>query len=323
MKRKHEPKLSVVLATKDNFSSIEKTVEYLRRQTVPEQIELVVVCPHLPTLQAPVEDLECFGAFQSVELQPFLSIGCANAAGVRKASAPVVALAEDHAFMEPEWAEELLKSHADPHVAVGPAVENPNPQTWVSRADFFLGYGPWEAPRETETLTYLPGHNTSYKREALLELGSELEHYLNAETLLHWKFHGEGKSLLLNSRARIHHVNFSLLSVWLKVLFHNGRNFAGMRRQEMSATRRVIYVAGGLLIPLVRYYRIWSSAASPAGVAREAPGLLFGLLVDALGQMVGYALGPGDSRDKLLRYEFRRVDNVRREERELFSIQEK
>ena len=37
------PALSIVLATPDDFASIEKTISYLLRQTVIAQLELVIV----------------------------------------------------------------------------------------------------------------------------------------------------------------------------------------------------------------------------------------------------------------------------------------
>ena len=311
--------MSVVLATVDDYSSIETTLINLSHQTIRNRLEVVVVCPDPTVLGNPPSQLTCFHCHQIVSPGPLRSIGHANACGVRHSRARIVALAEDHAFMEPEWAESLLQSHQDGHVAVAPVVKNGNPNSWVSRADFAIGYGPWEAPRRSGLCSYLPGHNCSYKKEALLALGSELERFLNAETLLHWRFRDQGYTMYLDSRAVIHHMNFSVLEVWFKVLFHNGRNFAGLRRRSMSWVKRCVYVIAGCLIPLVRFVRLFRAASNPARIFREAPGLLVGLAVDALGQIVGYALGPGTSGRFLKQYEFRRIDFVNQNDRALFA----
>ena len=59
------------------------------------------------------------------------------------AHAPIVALAEDHCFPEPGWADALIRAHQGPWAVVGPVVRNANPATIVSWCDFVIGYGPW------------------------------------------------------------------------------------------------------------------------------------------------------------------------------------
>jgi hypothetical protein len=42
------------------------------------------------------------------------------------ARAPIVALAEDHAFPAPGWAEALIAAHRDPWAAIGAVIRHPN-----------------------------------------------------------------------------------------------------------------------------------------------------------------------------------------------------
>lgn len=105
------PLLSVVLATRERYSSIRKTVSCLRTQTACEQIELVIVAPSRSRLDLEERQLDDFAGYQVVEIDRFESIGRANAEGIRHAKAAVVALAEDHCFPDPQWAERLIASH--------------------------------------------------------------------------------------------------------------------------------------------------------------------------------------------------------------------
>jgi len=70
----------------------------------------------------------------------------------------------------------------------------------------------------------------------------------------------------------------------------------------------------GLLIPLIRY-RIFKREFFNGGKRRElyprvVPALLLGLLMDALGQMAGYALGPGNAPAVLAVFEMDRMQHL-------------
>ena len=312
------PRMSVVIVTPDTFPTIRRTVECLARQTARDALELVVVVPSLARLDADGALLASFARVVRVEGGAIGSIGPANAEGVRRATAPIVALAEDHAFPDPDWAERLIAAHEGPWAAVGPSIRNANPGSAVSRADLLIGYGPWLDPADAREAPFLPGHNTSYKRDVLLGFGERLGTMLDAETLLHWELRSQGQRLWLEPSARIAHANFSLWRSWLPAQYHYGRLFAGLRASGMPRWRRVVYVAGSPLIPAVRLARIWREARARPG--HRAPwsclhALVAGLAMDGLGQMVGYAFGTGRAADRVARYEFHRARHVRPDER--------
>ena len=292
------PNLSVVIATPDHYRTIRKTIGFLRRQTVCRQLELVIVAPDEATLGVVTEELAEFGSWRVVEIGPGVTIGRANAAGIRAASAPVVALAEDHSFPDPDWAAALIAAHRQPHVAVGPVARNANPDSVVSQADFCMGYGRWAEPQSAGVQDFLPGHNSSYKRDLLLAYGDRLEAMMEAETVLHWDLRAQGHTLWLEPAARTAHVNFRRWDAWLGAQFHAGRVFAAVRARNWPWWRRVVFVGGSPLIPLVWLWRLW----------QISPALVIGLAVDGLGQLAGYAMGVGGSARKMARYEFHRED---------------
>ncbi len=310
------PLMSVVIAARDGLEGIAVTLDHLGRQSVREQLEIVVV---VPAGAAPRRDdpaLEGFARVQWIEVPQIESIGGANASGVRAASAEVVVLAEDHCFPEPDWAEGLIAAHRGPWSAVGPALLNANPSSAVSQADFLIGYGPWIAPVSSGEVDFLPGHNSSYKREVLLAYGERLESLMDAETLLHWDLRARGQRLYLDSAVRARHMNFSRWRPWLGAQFHSGRLFGGLRAQSMAAYTRAVFVLGSPLIPALRLIRLLRSQGK---AVRRRPAcilpLIVGFTVDGVGQMLGYLLGPGNARARVSRYEFNRLSFVTAEDR--------
>ena len=202
------PALSVVLITPDSFETIRRTVKCLTRQTVRERIELVIVAPEAARIDV---DDDLVAPLAGVRIVPMASLtptGPGRAAGIRAASAPVVAFGEEHCFPSTTWAEALLAAHREEVAAVGPAMHNANPDSIVSWADFLIGYGPWAAPIVRQDTEFLPGHNSSYKRAVLIEYGTALETLMEAETVLMWDLRGKGHRLLLEPAAHTAHTNF-------------------------------------------------------------------------------------------------------------------
>lgn len=309
-----EQALSVVLVT-DTWEAIAKTVRHLRAQTVAHKIELVVVAPESEDLRPDPISAEAFARIEVVGVAEISSLSWARAPGIRATSAPIVVLGETHCWPEPDWAEHLLDAHQGPWVAVGPAVYNANPSGSVSWVNLLIDYGPWLGPTDGGELDDLPGHNSSYKREALLAFGPRLETLLEAETIMHAELRDHGHRLYQEPRARVVHLNVTRVSSWLGERFQTGRRFASARSYAWPVWRRAAYAAGSSLIPLVRWRRLRHDLRR-TGIGRHLGlhgyALLAGaLVVSAFGELVGYATGSGDSMFALSRIELHKEVHLR------------
>ncbi len=316
--------MSVILATPGDFTTIAATVHHLRRQSVAGRLELVVVARTADALAVGEQAFRGFWGYQVIGAGPDISVGRANAAGVRAARAGVVAFAEDHCFPEPGWAEALVERHARGDVAaVGPVLRNANPGTLVSWCDFAIGYGRWIDPSITGDQPFLPGHNSSYRRDVLMELDAHLDDLLAAETVLHLELRKRGHRLVMEPRARAAHTNFGRLGSWLPAQYYHGRIFAAERARHWSRAKRVFYAAASPLIPVVRFVRaaghLRRSERPRPSLPRLSPLLALGLAADGAGQMLGYLRGAGTAPHQLPEFEFRREDHVPDSDRNLWT----
>ena len=302
------PAMSVIVTTPDSYDTIRPLVRALRLQTARDALELVIVTPSAAAIRTGVTDLHDFCCWRIVELGALRTVAQAKTAGIRCATAPVVVLTEDHCFPDPGWAHALIEAHRGDWAAVGPAMDNGNPQSLISWADFILGYGPWFNPPGADEVDLLPGHNSSYKRDLLLGYGERLEALLGAETNLHQDLRARGYRLYLEPAAKAFHTNFTEPSRWIPYLFYSGRVFAAERGRNWPPLRRAGYSAGAFLIPLVRLVRLIPGVrrARPDLLAGVSAPLLFALIVDAVGQGIGYALGAGHAAEMVARLEFHR-----------------
>ena len=301
MSARSAPEMSVVIVKPDYCPTICETVKHLRKQTISGRIELVIVTAASAERGLTESERDGFWAVRVVEVEERFSRGRARAVGVHQAVAPVVAFIEDHAYPAAGWAEAILKAHEQPWAAVGPVIGNANPGTTVSWANLFILYGPWIEGAEGGISDDIPGENSSYKRNALLDYGPELDSLMDGaqDSVMHRGLRARGHQLYLDPRAKVYHYNFESPSASVKEHFGCGRSFAAARARPWSTLRRVLYAGGAPLIPLVRFMRIWKDIRR-SGKSRDLlpgiiPALLLGLITGALGEMAGYALGPSNA----------------------------
>jgi glycosyltransferase involved in cell wall biosynthesis len=314
------PEISVVIVT-DRNETIRRTMRHLRAQTVRDRLEIVIVAPSAELLDLHDADFEGFHRVRVVEVSTIRSLSRARAPGVRHASAATVAFVESHSYPDPGWAEALIEAHRQPWAAVGPVIGNANPGGMISWSNLLLDYGPWLEPAAGGVIDDLPGHNSSYKRAILLDYDDELEDLLEAEGMLHRDMRARGYRLYLEPGARISHLNISLPSSWIPERYYAARGFAGARARFWSPFRRCLYVGGAPLIPLVRLLRILRDIRR-SGRQRQLlpwvlPALVAGLIVSAVGEMVGYALGVGKAVERASHLELYKAAYVTKQERQI------
>jgi hypothetical protein len=298
------PALSVVLAT-DCYDTIRPVVERLRAQTVRERIEVVIAGPDRRLLEPDPAELDGFAGFRIVEAGPLDRLSPVRASAVRAASAPIVFLGETHSYPHPDWAETLLRTHADGWTGVAPGVGNANPENALSWGIFLLDYGRSLAGLPAHELTYVPTHNASFARGALLDLGPALDSALSYGLELGVLFRSLGHRSYFEPAARIDHVNISRpVSAWAHERYLTGRLLAEWRCMRWSYGRRLLYVAGSPLIPAVLVWRIinrfWRAHPRPRVPVGAAPALVIGAVISAVGEAVGYIVGNDPSVERAM-----------------------
>jgi hypothetical protein len=163
----------------------------------------------------------------------------------------------------------------------------------------------------------IPGHNSSYKRAALLAFERDaLARSLDQGGTLHRELQLRGHALSIESSARCFHLNPSKWSASVSMRFHAGRVFGASRSAEWSWLKRAAYVLGAPLLPIMRLRysltnlrraRRMNEVLKPT----RAVTLLMMTLIAVLGEVCGYALGAGRSPLVMLDFEFGRYRQMR------------
>lgn len=301
--------MSVIMVSPDSFETIRTTATALRRQSAADRLEVIVVGPKSVENDLDQEVFADFASWKFLACDRTDSSSEMRVAGIGVASAPVVALTEDHCFPAKGWAEALIARHAEPWAGVGALFTNANPGSTVSWANFVIEYGDWIDPGRGGEIHHIGGHNSSYKKDLLLAYGDQLPEILEAESAMQWDLAAHGQRFYLEPRARMVHLNFARFGPSIKLRYNGGRLFAANRSRDWGFGKRLLFTVASPLIPLVRTWRSTRTLVRSGRsdlLLRVLPILMVLLAFDGLGEMVGYASGAGNSMRWLTGIEFHR-----------------
>jgi hypothetical protein len=303
-----DPTISVIVVTETYSECLSWTLACLAGQSIAAELECILVTRRGSELAQATSLVREFHSLRIIEQEALDDAGRAKAMGVWAAAAPLVAFVEDHSYPDPSWAEALVSAYArGPFAAVGPVVLNANPVNGTSWGCHLVYYGMYMQACSGEHVAHLPGNQSSYLRDVLLEFGSRLPDMLQAEIALHGQLATRGMCLHQEADAKIYHLNYSGIGPAVREYFLASRVFAAERRRHWSLARRAVYTCGSPLLPFVRLKRVLGQARQaelpPRVVAGAAWSAWLILCAGAAGEFLGYSLGPGDARAALMRFE--------------------
>ena len=292
-----EPKLSVVLATA-TYPMIQPVIERFRKQTVREQLEIVLVTPSEPALEPALAYREEFAGMKIVE-NSVDDLAPARAAGVRGASAEYVFIGETHSYPHPRMCETLMQHFGNRWAAVMPAMANGNPQMSTSWASFLADYGRWVEGLPVGVTASIPIYNAAFRRDVLLELGDGLANAFGLGDDLVKSFGAGGHQVYFEPAALLDHLNVAPYGHWALERFAVGMMVGRIRSVEWPLARRLAYVIASPLIPIVLWRRILPGVSSSFRLKRWPVSIFFwitlGLAIKSCGELAAYAGVPADA----------------------------
>jgi len=312
------PMLSFVIVAR-RFRHTKRVLLHLLQQHALGQVEVVLVTESRATFGADDAVLMRFPYCAVIEVGPIHDVSAAIAHGMRSASAPLVVWGEDHAFPAADFAARIIDRSGESWTALGPAIFNANPTASLSWAMLLTSYTDWVEVERGGVWYDLPGHNSCYRREALMTLGDALPRLVRPGGGLHAALRASGAQLVLDPTLRVHHLNPSRPSVSLQHRIESGRVQASMdvQRGNRSIARRLLSIpqcpmqwARRSLWGLRAWRRIRRRELRTANDAARSPAIVLWIVIAAgcaaLGELVGTWVGCGNRQLALAEFELDR-----------------
>jgi len=293
------PDVSVIIASYNAREVIGGCLESLQAQSTSRLFELIVVDSSTDGTADYVA--VTFPEVRVLRFRDRKYCGGARNAGISIARGTVIAFTDADCRVATNWIEEIARAHERPELAIGGAIGNANPASYVGWAAYLCEFSQWMPGMRARWLTDMPGANLSYKRQAFARYGGFIEGTYCSDTNYHWRLGQEGQCLWFEPSILVFHHNIPCLRRFLSHEYHHGLSFGRVRVQSLrwSCYRRALYLLLAPIIPL----RILGKVALNCLVSGRGlvaltvtmPLLIAGIVCWSAGEIVSYATCSTDS----------------------------
>lgn len=209
-------------------------------------------------------------------------------------SSEFIAFVEDHAFVEPEWVEGVLKGFETGADVVVYTYCDATPESVYSRAFALMNYGKWMSGQFAGKQRDGPGNNIAYRKGVLLRQGDRLEDLMHIEWFMHRAIREQGGIIYQEATAKMAHANWNTLWGTLSDTHACSRLFAYQRvlLEKPSLSKRLFYVAAMPLLPVVKFWRSYQALKPDPEILRlfilRSPLILFFMICSSISEAMGY-----------------------------------
>lgn len=294
-----KPKLSVIVASYNVRKTVERCLQSLLRQKTSHSFEVIVVDSSQDGTGELIKT-----KFPEVRLHVFPErkyVGTARNRGIALARGDIIALTDADCTANEDWIEEILKAHRAPNPAIGGAIANGNPKSYVGWAAYFCEFSAWMPLQTPGWKKDIPGANMSYKKEVFDECGKFIEGTYSSDTEFHWRLQEKGIRLRFEPSILVSHSNIDRLGQLIRHEYQHGKNFATVRvkAKNFSKGRRLVYLLLSPALPIKLFLeRGAKTLRSPPYLShflKGSPLLLVALISWSMGEVAGYLRGKGNT----------------------------
>jgi hypothetical protein len=294
-----DPELSVVVPSVNGWGDLEGCLEALEAEGGAISLEVLVPERCGATVRTPLATRFPWARMLAVE--PSATIPEMRALAFAQATAPAVAVIEDHVLVRAGWARSLLDAQKHDTV-IGGTVANAATEHLVDWAAFLCEYSHLLPPLPNGPSPWVTGNNTLYPA-ALLEQHREAVLAGRWENHLHAAILAGGGILLSRPDIVVDHKKHYTVWEYLTQRYWYARSYAGSRVAGSPPLRRIAWGLAAVALPPVLLWRIVSRCLRKevprSLIWRSVPLLALFTTAWGLGEVLGSWFGEGDSLRKV------------------------
>lgn len=287
--------LSVVIPSVNGWPDLDRCLTALDRQR--GDVSLEVLIPERCGEEVRVHTAEKFPWAIVLPVPIGTTIPDMRALAFDRATAPSVAVIEDHVIVPAKWAVALLHAR-ESHQVIGGAVHNLATRKLVDWAAYLCEYSHMLPPLPTGDHDWITGNNTVYSR-ALLERHRSTTHAGEWEGHLHRILRRDGIPLIFLPDILVGHEKYYSIGEYFSQRYLYARSYAGARAAAASWPKRLAYAGASFVLPPLLLWRTVSRClrkdVDRGLVWRCFPLTVLFVMAWSAGDIVGSWLGAGDS----------------------------
>ncbi len=254
--KEQSPLVSVLITSYEPDGVLVDCLNSLRRQVtaVPFEIILVDSSSRFDVRQIASE----YPDVQVIRVNHRCFCGEARNIGLSQVRGRLIAFLDADCEAAPDWIDRMVAAHRSNHPAIGGAIANGNPHSYVGWAAYFCEFSQWMPGSSPRLLKDSAGANMSYKKEILLRYMPFLTGTYCSDSEFHWRLWRDGHRLFFSPEMIVRHHNITSLRKYLLHEYHHGNCFGRVRLtgEEFSALRRWFHITFFFLLPFWRMSKL-------------------------------------------------------------------
>jgi len=289
------PRLSVIVASYNALKTIEACLRSLEQQRTTQSFEVIVVDSGSDGAGKLIQ--KHFPLVTLCNFSKRMHCGEARNVGIRIARADLIAFLDADCVADGDWIERILSSHQASDPAIGGAIDNCNPMSFIGWAAYFCEFSRWMPGSRTQWIDDIAGANMSYKKEVFDRYGTFIKGTYCSDTEFHWRMGRTGVRLLFEPTILVSHHNIDNFKQFVRHEFIHGRSFGRvhLKAKGFSSGIRVLKVLGlPLCILRILGKILFFNFRNRIYFSRfllTMPLILLGSISWSIGQVTGYAQG--------------------------------
>ena len=289
------PVLSVVVPSVTGWETLQHTLNALEANARDVPLEILV--PERAGDRVRVEIALHHPAVRVLCVPSDASIPRMRSLAFAAATAPTVAVIEDHVLVPADWARRIIALRQAGHRVVGGRVENAATERAVDWAAFLCEYHGVLVERPEGAARWLTGNNTAYDRELLRRLVEVIDRG-GWEDVLHEAMRVAGEELWHAPALVVGHRRaYGSAFEYAAERFTYSRAWAALHTAGAGPWRRLWSGTRTVLLPPVLIWRIvtraWPQRAYRGPLLRSLPYLPLFVISWSLGELAGAWAGDG------------------------------
>lgn len=260
------PRLTVALATIDDYATVEQVHLCLEEQTIRHDLEIQFICRSRDRLALPDGFERQYPDIVIIEGGADLLLNEARELGIREARSSYVLILEDHCLPWPDCLERMLERLEEGWSAVGPGFISGNHSSSLGIAANLLTYGEWMGYERGEKRAFIAGFNSAFPTRLLAERGDRLSADMVTPSTLQQSLAKDGHEFWFEPGAVMSHWESSTYRGVRQILMKNGRGMGMLRARGWSLPRKLLWTLASPLLMGYRFLRganTWRRAGGP------------------------------------------------------------
>lgn len=295
--------VSIVIASAAGGGFLFRCLESLRDQAGGAGVETIVVDRCSGERCREIEGRFPFARVIHEGGSPAPTVPQLRARGVREARGEVVAVLEEHCVAPAAWIPAIRRAFETEGVtAAGGPIHHDDfdrSRDWVVYLCEYHSYLPPWSDGERASLN---GANIAYRKHALsAHLGRLGTGYW--EVVLNPRLLEEGGLFRASPGMGVRHTGPFNYGYYLRQRYLLSRGWGGTQRDQVGAARRLVYLAGAPLFPVLLLARIGAAVIRSDVPFRKyltaLPALVPATVAYVWGEWLGYLIGPGHALEKV------------------------